>query len=228
MYLAAATAPANDNRTVWQITLHPSLTGGIGDSASGDQGLLVVVEPRDQAGNIVLAAGQTSVALIDPALSGEQARLARWDFSDAETQRAMHTGSEPGIHLRLPWRYAPSHDRLKVFVRFTTRDGRKLQAEHTIAVAPAPTEWTLPNVAMFAAAPIVRRRPMPGRGIPIARANRPTGSHRSTRTIRRRSVRSGRPIEIDSRVLSLEWQARPVGIVRPAATGLQRCFSPGR
>jgi hypothetical protein len=139
--LTAATNPGasaqrvDDNRTVWQVTLHPSLTGGIGDSPSGDQGLLVVVEPRDQAGNIVLAAGQTSVALIDPALAGEQARLARWDFSAAETERAMHAGSESGIHLRLPWRSAPSHDRLKVFVRYTTRDGRKLQAEQTIAVA---------------------------------------------------------------------------------------------
>lgn len=133
--LAGATAPANDNRAVWQITLHPSLTGGIGDSASGDRGLLVVVEPRDQAGNIVLAPGQTSVALIDPALEGDRARLARWDFSAADTQRAMHAGSEPGIHLRLPWRSAPAHDRLKVFVRYTTRDGRKLQAERMIAVA---------------------------------------------------------------------------------------------
>jgi hypothetical protein len=133
--LAGATAPADGNRAVWQITLHPSLTGGIGNGAAGDQGLLVVVEPRDQAGNIVLAPGQTSVALIDPALQGEQARLARWDFSAAETERALHRGAEPGIHLRLPWRSAPPHDRLNVFVRYTTRDGRKLQAERTIAVA---------------------------------------------------------------------------------------------
>ncbi len=133
--LASGALPADDNRVVWQITLHPSLTGGIGNGASGDQGLLVVVEPRDQAGNILLAPGQTSVALIDPALTGEQARLARWDFSAADTERALHRGAEPGIHLRLPWRYVPSHDRLKVFVRYNTRDGRKLQAEQTIAVA---------------------------------------------------------------------------------------------
>ncbi len=132
--LASATS-LFDNLTVAQITLHPSLTGGIGSGAAGDEGLLVVVEPRDFAGKIVPLAGETSVALIDPALSGEEARLARWDFSAAQTERMLHTGSEPGIHLRLKWRSLPEHDRLKVFVRYTTRDGRKLQAEQIIAVA---------------------------------------------------------------------------------------------
>ena len=123
------------NQTVAQITLHPSLTGGIGSGTAGDEGLLVVVEPRDFAGKIVPLAGETSVALIDPAMSGEEARLARWDFSAAQSERMVHTGTEPGIHLRLKWRSLPEHDRLKVFVRYTTRDGRKLQAEQIIAVA---------------------------------------------------------------------------------------------
>ena len=55
----------------------------------------------------------------------------------------IRTGSQPGIHLRLPWTSTPAHDRLKVFVRYTTRDGRKLQTERLISVAldgppPAP------------------------------------------------------------------------------------------
>ena len=124
-----------DNRPVAQITLHPALTGGIGGGRLGDEGLLVVVEPRDFGGNIVNAPGDISVALLDPALSGEQARLARWDFAAAQTEGMTHTGSQPGIHLRLPWRSTPAHDRLKVFVRYTTYDGRKLQAERLIAVA---------------------------------------------------------------------------------------------
>jgi hypothetical protein len=121
---------------VYQITLHPALTGGIGTSGQvGDQGLLVVVEPRDLAGNIVNVPGEINVALIDPALSGEPARLARWDFTAAQTQRLIHTGPEPGIHLRLPWISTPAHDRLKVHVRYTTQDGRKLQVERLIGVA---------------------------------------------------------------------------------------------
>jgi hypothetical protein len=125
-----------DNNSVAQITLHPALTGGIGTgSRPGDEGLMVVVEPRDFGGNIVNVPGDISVALLDPALAGDEARLARWDFVAAETQGMIRTGSQPGIHLRLPWNSAPPHDRLKVFVRYTTRDGRKLQAERLISVA---------------------------------------------------------------------------------------------
>ena len=121
---------------VAQITLHPALTGGIGASdRRRDDGLLVVVEPRDFGGNIINAPGDISVALLDPALAGEQARLDRWDFPAAQTEGMIRTGQQQGIHLRLPWNSVPVHDRLKVFVRYTTRDGRKLQAERLISVA---------------------------------------------------------------------------------------------
>ncbi|MEI8373358.1 MAG: hypothetical protein WCJ35_11070 [Planctomycetota bacterium] len=147
--LAADSALA-DNSPVAQITLHPALTGGIGSgSRPSDEGLLVVVEPRDFGGNIVNASGDISVALLDPALNGEQARLGRWDFAVAQTQTMIRTGSQQGIHLRLPWTSTPAHDRLKVFVRYTTRDGRKLQTERLIAVAlngpPLPRHEPLPD-----------------------------------------------------------------------------------
>ncbi len=146
----AADSVLADNSPVAQITLHPALTGGIGSGdRPSDEGLLVVVEPRDFGGNIVNAPGDISVALLDPALNGEQARLARWDFAVAQTQTMIRTGSQQGIHLRLPWTSTPAHDRLKVFVRYTTRDGRKLQAERLIAVAlngsPLPRHEPLPD-----------------------------------------------------------------------------------
>ena len=71
----------------------------------------------------------------------------------------IRTGSQQGIHLRLPWVSTPAHDRLKVFVRYTTRDGRKLQAERLIGVAlnaPPARREVLPEVAR-------RGRPPPPR-----------------------------------------------------------------
>jgi hypothetical protein len=125
-----------ESSPVAQITLHPALTGGIGTTGhAGDEGLLVVVEPRDFSGKIIFVPADISVALLDPALMGEQARLARWDFSADQAQGLIRAGSQPGIHLQLPWVATPAHDRLKVFVRYTTRDGRKLQAERLVAVA---------------------------------------------------------------------------------------------
>jgi hypothetical protein len=127
---------AGPGAAIAQITLHPALTGGIGTNGrTADEGLLVVVEPRDFAGNIIAQPADLKVALVDPALSGEKSRLARWDFSAAQTQGMVHTGAQPGIHVRLPWKSMPAHDRLKVYVRYTTPDGRKLQAERLIGVA---------------------------------------------------------------------------------------------
>ena len=62
------------------------LRGELAGDRHRDDGLLVVVEPRDFGGNIVNAPGDISVALLDPALTGEQARLRRWDFAAAETR----------------------------------------------------------------------------------------------------------------------------------------------
>jgi hypothetical protein len=73
--------------------------------------------------------------LLDPALSGEQARLARWDFSAAQIERMVHGGSDAGIHLRLKWHVPPSHDRLMVVVRYALKDGTWLEAKQIIAVA---------------------------------------------------------------------------------------------
>ena len=136
-----------ENSAVAQITLHPSLTGGIGTNGhAGDEGLLSGGRtPRDFAGNIINVPGKISVALLDPALNGEQARLARWDFSAAASQTMMRAGSQPGIHLRLPWVSTPAHDRLKVFVRYTTRDGKLLQTERLIGVAVNDPSPVLPR-----------------------------------------------------------------------------------
>ncbi len=218
--LAGGTAPADDSRAVMQITLHPALTGGIGNGAAGDQGLLVVVEPRDQAGNIVVAPGQTSVALIDPALQGEQARFARWDFSPAQTARMLHTGSEPGIHLRLPWRAMPAHDRMKVYVRvhdprWPHAPGR---ADHR---GGAWRRWRGRCRTCGSSRPrrrraVVRRSPAPSAG--PAQAARP--------------ARGGSAMVAGSglirRFLAFGRQARPVGIMRAAAERLQPFFLSGR
>ena len=102
MATSAGASALRDNAAVAQITLHPALTGGIGTSGRhGDEGLLVVVEPRDFAGNIVNASGSVSVALLDPALTGEQARLARWDFTAAETREWLR-GRSRGFTCACP------------------------------------------------------------------------------------------------------------------------------
>lgn len=131
-------APRGDSRHVASIALDRMLTGGISsESSPGDQGLLVVVEPRDRSGRTVDAPAEMSIVVIDPALEGDAARVARWDFTTAETAAMFRRTSEGrAIHVTTAWpAEPPSHHQLHLFVRYVTIDGRKLQADQPIDVA---------------------------------------------------------------------------------------------
>lgn len=137
--LAGATGPSlADNRQVRRITLHRVLTGGWDrDASPGDEGLSVWIEPRDAHGRVLSAAAPVVIVLVDPALPGEQARVARWDVPATQLlQTYRETSMSEGFHLRLPWTdQPPVHDRLEVFVRYTTDDGRRLEARLPVHVA---------------------------------------------------------------------------------------------
>ena len=136
---SGSVTPAADNSLVAQITLNSSLTGGYGRGGRpGGEGLFTVVEPRDLRGQILDAPGDLSIVVLDPAASGDAARVARWDFSAAETTDLLTGDPDRGIYLTLPWPSGPpAHKDLKMYVRYATRDGRKLQIERPFRL-PCP------------------------------------------------------------------------------------------
>ena len=122
-----------------QLVINKRLTGGLDrDGHNGDEGLLVVFEPRDAAGHLVKWPGKVSVVAMDPTQEGEAARVARWDFSaDEVTGHLLNTVFGRGLQFELPWPSAPPRSReLQLFVRFTTDDGQKLTADTKIEVRP--------------------------------------------------------------------------------------------
>jgi hypothetical protein len=136
-----------DNSRVAQITLNQSAMGAGGDDRrGGSQAMTLLIEPRDLAGNLLVVPGDVSVALLDPGAAGGAAPLARWDFRAAQTAGMLQPGPSGGIRLDLPWPVlptAPDHAdqrqpslrdgaRVRLLVRYTTRDGRKLQTEQPI------------------------------------------------------------------------------------------------
>lgn len=126
-----------DSRQVARLALNRLLTGGYdSDGRPGDDGIVVAIEPRDAQGRSLEAAAEVSVVVLDPALDGEAARVARWDFTAAETAARFRRGVSGGaIHLELPWPADPPvHGQLYLFVRYTTSDGRRLQAEGPIEI----------------------------------------------------------------------------------------------
>lgn len=135
---AAVTIPPRvDNANVQFITLNDRLTGGYDkDGRVGHEGVTAVLEPRGARGRTLNAAAPVSVVLLDPLLPGDAARVARWDFTAEEIAASYRkTPLSEGIHLELVWPSAlPIHSQLQMFVRYTTDDGRKLEAEKRIEV----------------------------------------------------------------------------------------------
>lgn len=129
-------AEPSDNR-VAKIVLNRRLTGGYNaDRRLGDEGIVAVVEPRNGDDRIVSEAGEVSVVVVDPALATEEARVGRWDFTADEISGLFRkTPRGEGIHLDLRWPASrPEHERLMLFVRFTTGDGEIHEASQPILV----------------------------------------------------------------------------------------------
>lgn len=136
---------------VTHVVLNNRLTAGHNfDGAPGDDGIRVVLEPRNSKGQVLPLQGAVSLVLLDPQLKEEEPRIARWDFdSDQVSQFIVETGSDQGIHLELPWKQRiPKHSHLHLFVRYETADGRRLVADEQIRLdgrGGSANPWTPAN-----------------------------------------------------------------------------------
>jgi len=163
----ATSGAAPESARVERITLSKLLTGGYNaDGRHGDEGVSMVLEPRDAQGRLLPAAASISVVVLDPALTGQAARVARWDFS-AQEIAAMYqkTALGEGFQLDMLWpAVPPRHPELKMFVRYTTADGRKLETDHAFKVdllSGAQADWAA-----------VEPKPPPGRVEPAVSPTR--------------------------------------------------------
>ncbi len=123
-----------------EIAFHPTLTRAANfDDESDDDGLYLVLQPKNVEGQLVPTFADLEVAVIDPAREGDvnSMRIGRWNYSAVEVKAKFHPiGSSQGIHLTLPWNGPdPTADRVQVFIRYTLPDGRQVVNDKTIFVS---------------------------------------------------------------------------------------------
>ena len=128
--------PASDVH-VARIVLNSRLSGGYDfDGQPGDDGLLLVIEPQNTAGQYLPLPGDLTITVEDPRRPSADARIARWDFNAVETVDYMKkTLLGRGIHLKLPWpNQPPDQAMLKVFATYHSTDGRQLGASRNVKI----------------------------------------------------------------------------------------------
>jgi hypothetical protein len=146
------------DKKVTHLFLNPILTTAADfDGQPGDDGLRVVLEPRNAAGQFVSEAGAVSIVVLDPDRQGDAARIARWDFDQSAMRQLLAASSGQNIKVEVPWPgSSPAATRLKLFVRYETPDGRQVQADREIFVTPpgqAISRWTPRSADRQAVAP---------------------------------------------------------------------------
>ena len=146
----AVTSRAPGDPRITHIELNPTLTGGTDfDQKLGDDGLVIVLEPRNADNEFVPLAGPITVVLLDYTKrnQGSAALIGRWKI-DAPTVHKLILNDEyaQGIQLRLPWSdLPPENSKLRLDVRYTTADGRHLDTRADVFVTlpgQFSTRWT--------------------------------------------------------------------------------------
>jgi len=136
---------------VERITLNKLASGGDQrDGLVGDDGLMLILEPRDARNQLIEATGDIRVILRDPSREGPQSFVAGWEFSAAEAALLFQRGRiGRGIYLELPWPAEPPTSRsLELSVRFVTVDGRELALRQPLKIEPADVARVTPNASL--------------------------------------------------------------------------------
>jgi hypothetical protein len=128
---------ASSDAAPTQLLINKRFTTGLDrDDKDGDEGVLVLVEPRDSAGRLVKNPGAISVVVMDPSQQGDATRVGRWDFPAGDVP-ALYKSSPNGrgFEFELPWPAGvPKSRALKLFVRCTTTAGKKITSESPLSI----------------------------------------------------------------------------------------------
>ena len=135
-------------------------TGGVDeDGVPGDEGLMVVVVPRDEDGAAVKVPAKVQIAAWEITPAGLKNPIGTWDVPAEKVRPTWRSGFvSTGYFVAVPWQTYPSQEKVRVAVRLTTLDGRAFEADKDIIVKPVATPRTGPSAAAgFTPIPPVRR-----------------------------------------------------------------------
>jgi hypothetical protein len=124
---------------VKEITLARGTGGVFDEGTSGDDGLMVVVVPRDEDGAAVKVPARLEVAAWDITPAGLKTQIGNWAVPAEKVRPTWRSGFiSTGYFVALPWQTRPSSERVRIAVRLTTLDGRAFETDKDINVKLGP------------------------------------------------------------------------------------------
>jgi hypothetical protein len=116
-------------------------TGGVDeDGVAGDEGLMVVIAPRDEDGTAVKVPARVEIAAWEVSSAGLKQPIGTWSLSADKVRPTWRNGFiSAGYFVTVPWQTYPSQEKLRVAVRLTTLDGRAFEADKDISVKVCQT-----------------------------------------------------------------------------------------
>lgn len=140
--------PRVTDRRIVELGFHPSLTRSIDlDGAPGDDGVILVLQPKNATGQMVDEYAKLTIVVLDPALPETRARIGFHEYTPDEVRAKMKPmGAQQGIHLQLPWNGPnPRADRVIVFAKYTFSNEQEVIGSREIMLsnnANFKTVWT--------------------------------------------------------------------------------------
>ena len=115
-------------------------TGGRDDDGiPGDEGLQVVMVPKDEDGTAVKVPGHATVMAYEITKEGHKLPIGKWEVTGDQLKKSWKSGLlGGGYSVPLQWDRAPTTGRIRVVVRFTLQDGREYEADRDANAVPLP------------------------------------------------------------------------------------------
>lgn len=115
-------------------------TGGRDDDGiPGDEGLQVVLVPKDDEGTAVKVPGRATITAFEITKEGMKLPIGKWEVAADQLKKSWKSGLLGGGYtIPLQWDRAPTTSRIRVVARFILNDGREYEADRDCNVTPLP------------------------------------------------------------------------------------------
>lgn len=136
------------DRRVREIDWHPVLCRARNtDGKPGDDGLYLVLIPRNTHGEFVPEVGNLTLVVEETLADGSVSRVGRWEYTIDEVRDLFEQiGSAPGIHVAVDWQeHTPTGSQVDVYAKLTMEDGTTMVNRRTISLkrfANGSSTWT--------------------------------------------------------------------------------------